>query len=61
MHSAKLISIADAKRDRDMRIEDVWDAYVKAKAKADETGKIEDGIAAGKVWKRFLELIGGPF
>ena len=61
MHSAKLTLIADARRDRDTRVEDVWAAYVKAKTKADETHRIEDGIAAGKLWKRFLELIGGPF
>jgi hypothetical protein len=59
MHSAKLVSIADARRDRDERAEDVWDAYVAAKKKADATLDVNDGLAAARAFKRFLEIFVG--
>lgn len=59
MHSAKLISLADARQDRDISVEAAWDAYIAARAVADETLKLEDGIAAAKAFKRFLELFVG--
>lgn len=58
---AEIVSLAIERRARDLTVEEAFEAYVKAKARADETGKLEDGIAAGKFWKRFLELMGGPF
>ncbi len=61
MHMLKVVSIADARRDRDARVEDLWDAYVAAKGKADKSESVEDGIAAARLWKRFLELFVGPF
>lgn len=41
---------------RETETEKRWAAYMAAKAKADTTGRIEDGIAAGKAWQSFLEL-----
>jgi hypothetical protein len=32
----------------------LWSAYTEARAKAEASGRIEDGIAAGKAWGRFL-------
>ncbi len=61
MHTLKVVPIAEAKRRRDMLVEDVWNAYLAAKTKADATGHVDDAIAAGKLWKRFLELFVGPF
>lgn len=56
MHMLKVVSITDAKRDRDANVEDVFAAYVAAKDKADATRRVEDGIAAARIWQRFLEL-----
>lgn len=33
-----------------------FDAYLKARDKADATRDLMDGVAAGKCWARFLEL-----
>lgn len=55
----RVVSIADARRNRDAHVEELFDAYLKAKAKVDETGRLEDGIAAGKLWRQFLELFTG--
>ena len=33
-----------------------WDAYVAASALAQSTGRIEDGIAAGRAWRRWLDI-----
>lgn len=33
-----------------------WDAYVAASALAQSTRRIEDGIAAGRAWRRWLDL-----
>lgn len=33
-----------------------WDAYVAASAFAQSTGRVEDGIAAGSAWRRWLDL-----
>lgn len=58
MHSAKVISLDDARGTRDERAETLWQAYVVAKARADASGKYEDGVAAVRLWKRFLALFG---
>ena len=33
-----------------------WDAYVRAAKRAQETMRIEDGIAAGRAWAKWLDL-----
>jgi hypothetical protein len=33
-----------------------WSAYLVARQKAEQTGRIEDGIAAGEAWAAFLAL-----
>ena len=33
-----------------------WEAYTAAQQLAATTGKLEDGIAAGRAWRRWLSL-----
>jgi hypothetical protein len=35
---------------------EAWDAYVSAQSLAQSTGDVEDGIAAGRAWRRWLDL-----
>jgi hypothetical protein len=37
-------------------VERLWEAFVAAKARAERTGAIADGIAAGKAWRAWLKL-----
>ncbi|WP_085033910.1 hypothetical protein [Ensifer aridi] len=39
---------------QDVTAEDAWKTYVRLAAKANETMRLEDGIAAGKAWGRFV-------
>lgn len=54
--TGKLILIDDARKDRDLTVAETWDAYVAARELADRTKKIEDGIAASKAWRAWVEL-----
>lgn len=47
--SAEIVPITHA-------IELAWQAYREAQDLAQRTLKIEDGIAAGKAWARWLEM-----
>ena len=33
-----------------------WEAYMAAQRLAQSTGNMDDGIAAGKAWRRWLDL-----
>ncbi len=48
-----VIDLASARLDREAAL---WQAYVTAKARADETLSLDDGRAAGRAWRAFLEL-----
>lgn len=37
-------------------LQKTWDAYVSAREIAEATRKLEDGVAAGKAWRRWLDL-----
>jgi hypothetical protein len=39
---------------QEVTIDDAWQTYVRLAAKAQETSRFEDGIAAGRAWGRFL-------
>ncbi|MCG5483678.1 MAG: hypothetical protein KK482_08145 [Sinorhizobium meliloti] len=39
---------------RDVTAEDAWKTYVRLATRANETMRLEDGIAAGKAWGRFV-------
>lgn len=57
----ELVSFTKATERRAEDVNRLFDAYVAAKHKADATLSVEDGIAAAKIWKRFLELFCGSF
>jgi hypothetical protein len=38
------------------KTEDAFEAYQRAKAAFDQSGDYLDALAAGKAWRRFLEL-----
>lgn len=48
-----VINLATARQDREAAL---WQAYVTAKSRADETLALDDGRAAGKAWRAFLEF-----
>lgn len=47
------------KRQKDDRLQALWKAYLDARTKADATGDISDGIAAGKAWAAWVEPFTG--
>lgn len=51
----ELISLHTAQRKRDERVRDLWDAYLKARDKAERSRDIADGMAAGKAWAAWLD------
>jgi hypothetical protein len=55
----ELIVIEDKRRERDLTVQEAWDAYVAADEKAKTSHDIRDGIAAGKAWARWLALFEG--
>lgn len=38
------------------RFESSWDHYIECQERAKQTGSIEDGIEAGRAWRRWLNL-----
>jgi hypothetical protein len=56
--------IVNLDSERDKRIDEAWAEYAAAAQKAQRTLDINDGLAAGRAWKRFLHLFapipGGP-
>lgn len=48
-----VIDLASARQDREAAL---WQAYVTAKARADETLSPDDGRAAGRAWRAFLAM-----
>lgn len=48
--------VVDLMSEREKRIEDTWQDYCAARTRADETLSVEDGIAAGRAWRRWLDL-----
>lgn len=50
-----LVVLDMAKRQRDRRADDLWEDYRRAAVKAQETLDIEDGIAAGRAWRAWLD------
>jgi hypothetical protein len=52
----ELIFIDVAKREKDLTVQDAWDAYLVAREKVETSRDVMDAIAAGKAWRRFLDL-----
>lgn len=40
----------------DRKLDAAWAEYIDAKARAETSGKMRDGIAAGRAWARWLDL-----
>lgn len=53
---AKVICLKVATERRDLTVEQAWERYIAAMQKSKETLRIEDGIAAGKAYRQFLDL-----
>lgn len=51
----ELLFIDVAQKRRDDRLQSLWDAYNAARGKAQTSGDITDGIAAGKAWAAWLD------
>lgn len=52
----KVVFIEEAARQRDVSVNEAWDRFVAAMQKSKETLRVEDGIAAGKAYREFVEL-----
>lgn len=52
----ELVYIDGAKAKRGQTIDAAWAAYLAARERAEHSRDVEDGIAAGKAWRAFLEL-----
>lgn len=44
----------------DNELQTAWDDYLEAKAIAERTGALSDGLIAGKMWRRFVYLFADP-
>lgn len=51
----ELLFIDVAQRKRDERTQDLWNAYLAARDKAEASRNVQDGIAAGKAWAAWLD------
>ena len=51
----EVVNINDAVKRRQETVEDAWERFKNAMLKSKETLRIEDGIAAGKAYRLFLE------
>ena len=54
-----LVFLDIGKRGKDDRLQALWKAYLDARSRADTTGDINDGIAAGKAWAAWVEPFTG--
>jgi hypothetical protein len=41
-------------------LNDLWERWLLARTRAMETGKLQDGIEAGRAWRTFLEQFTSP-
>jgi hypothetical protein len=54
----KVIAIEVVRNERRLTEQEAWQAFVDHMRRSKETLRIEDGIAAGKAYREFLELYG---
>lgn len=52
----ELVFIEQAAKQRDLTVQEAWDRYVAAMLRSKETLLVEDGIAAGRAYRQFVEL-----
>lgn len=51
-----VVSLSVARTQRELTEQDAWQAYLDARARAEASRDITDGIAAGKAWSQWLAL-----
>lgn len=54
--SGKVVQISVVRERRALSVEAAWQRYVDAMNRSKETLKLEDGIAAAKAYREFVEL-----
>lgn len=52
----ELVFIDVARREKNVTVQQAWDAYVAAQDRAKNSRDIADGIAAGHAWRTWLDL-----
>lgn len=55
----ELLFLDVAQRKKDERLQALWQVYLEARAKADASKDIADGIAAGRAWAAWVEPFTG--
>ncbi|WP_066923025.1 hypothetical protein [Methylobacterium sp. CCH5-D2] len=50
------MGVVDLKAHVEARQAEAWENYVAAKQRADETLALEDGLAASRAWRAFLQI-----
>lgn len=50
---AKVIELSVVKQERRLSVEEAWNRFAEAKKKAEETLKLEDGLASNRALKEF--------
>jgi len=51
-----IIDLSVERNERNTRLELAWQAFQAASLKAQDTLDMKDGMAAGRAWRRWLEL-----
>lgn len=50
-----VVDLAVAREAREATVEELWDRYIAATQRAQQTLSIDDGIRAGKAWGDFIK------
>lgn len=50
------MTIIDISSERERRETEVWDCYIQARRRAEESESIEDGRIAARAWCAFIDL-----
>jgi len=53
-------NVIDLEAEKERRVDAAWAVYCEARQQAERTLAVEDGIAAGKAWRRWLDLFMSP-
>jgi hypothetical protein len=53
----KIVSIAALRQEKSVTLEIAWQRFVDAKLLSEKTLDLQDGIAAGKAYRDFCELV----
>lgn len=56
----KVVDLQLVKNDRQPTQQEAWEQFVDAMNRSKETLRFEDGIAAGKAYRKFVELFDRP-